>query len=598
MSRRELTERRTEAGRHYLDPATGIVRFETVAGTPLNYDEGGEEMAAIDMRLQRVNSGALDGWRTTRNGYHFAIGQPGDKDSDGWIGFGQRGSWLLFRLDRAGLIHWPSRRMVATAATYDRANLSRTNESIDLNEGADRVFVQTSVTWSNVAPGVDLRWRANGRALKEEIEIAPARIQALIEAAQQSGDPLSDQYLFVAFEIEGRDVGRLVDDRGRPRRLAAGLDTAGPIQMRDQADQLLAFLPVDYAYLADPPAPTELAPASPRIALRRRFVRADGRDWLIVGAPMDQVAELAALNPASALVLDPSVEKSPTKDTYLDADQPFLTFPATNFRYPYTTSAGERKRRAFIEFNVNSIGASNVCISASLSVTIGSQNLRSDDRLDVYSLASGRDGWQEDELNYYKYKDGSNWDSDGANTAGVDYESTRIGRKNGPVATDAVATVNLDETRIGGWFGTSNTNYGLMIEGSSSVGSAYFSYYSNRYGDASKRPKLAIEYTPPIEPGAVALAGDGPSIVLGSVTVAPAAGVLALAGVAPTVLAASVPPIIISREGPIYILTAGDRVSVAILATSGAYWRLVDSGNSTEALGLTVGRYKAYLTPE
>jgi len=80
--------------------ATALLHYESIPDSGI-FD------AEIDATPERVNNAQLDGWRVTVNSWHYAVGKPGDKTTDGWVGFGGRQGthWLKFRLARVGYLH-------------------------------------------------------------------------------------------------------------------------------------------------------------------------------------------------------------------------------------------------------------------------------------------------------------------------------------------------------------------------------------------------------------------------------------------------------------------------------------------------------------
>ena len=130
--------------------------------------------------------------------------------------------------------------------------------------------------------------------------------------------------------------------------------------------------------------------------------------------------------------------------------------------------------------------------------------------------------------------------------------------------------------------------------------SAACAHYSSNYTTASYRPKLTIDYTVPnLSPVDVDLGMTADAVAtLGSTSaqVSPSDVAIGLADV--TVTQGTIPPTMLRYDGNAYIETTGPKVSAILLATAGAKWRLLESGGSVEAIGLSVERLKAYLTPE
>lgn len=581
----EVKSRRSRRGRHYVD-GRGNYRFESIAGTDLHYREG-DQWLDIDMRPGRVNNAQFDGWRVTKNGWHYAIGQPAEKGSDGWIGFGGRAgqNWFLFRLARAGFIHWPSKSYSNLAtADYDRANLNRENERVDLNVGSDPLYVASRATWADVMPGVDLQWVAEGRGLKELITVDPAvQDQALSPAT-----PPEQTYFGFVFEIDASGMPRITVDNF-PKRIDRGFDSEGAIEFRSEdMAELIAFMPVDYVTVDQ----GEAEPA--RLRLRRRFYRYNGKDYLIVGARVDHLAQL----PPGPWVFDPTFTDQPdegsSKDTYIDDDNPttnYGTSPGLHWQ------RGSIERIILMEFDCSSIPVDAVCTSAELQLTSYSVGYSTND-CEAHPLHVNREAWHETQATWNQFNSGNNWSTPGCYSATTDYiGASQMGTGVGPGAANTAYTINLDNDTsiIEGWFGPSNTNYGIRI---SSISTGYCNNWSSN-GSAAYRPKLTIQYagaTP--DPASAAASAVAPSVVLGSVAVTPdpASAVASAAG--PTVLSGSVPPIVIGHQGNTYIETLGKQVAVMLLTTEGSNWRLLTSGSVIEKFGLEITRYVSYLTPE
>jgi len=83
--------------------------------------------------------------------------------------------------------------------------------------------------------------------------------------------------------------------------------------------------------------------------------------------------------------------------------------------------------------------------------------------------------------------------SEGCSTREVDYESTEIGSFlfNAGSAMGTEFTVNLNATRVQGWFAESNSNYGLILMPGSPSGHAA----QSNHGTETYRPKLVVRYS-------------------------------------------------------------------------------------------------------
>lgn len=582
----ELPERRARRGRHYSD-GNGRYRFEAVAGTDLHY-ETPAGLEAVDMRPARVNNAQFDGWRVIKNGWHYAIGQPADKGSDGWIGFGGRAgeNWFLFRLARAGFMYWPTKQYTnLAAANYDRASLSRVNDYLDLAGGQDRLYVANRAEWGGVMPGVTLSWRAEGRGLKEEITVSEAAQAAILNPVT----PADVTYFCFVFEIDAAGIPRIVADQ-RPKTISAGFETENEIQFYDaEIKELIAFMPLDYVTV-------ETGEAEPaRLRLRRRFYHHNGKDYLIIGARVDRLAAL----PPGPWVFDPSFSSQPAeasgKDTYIDDQHPTTNYGnSTGLHW----QEGGTDRRVLIEFDCSSIPVDAVTTSAALQLTSQSIGYLSS-QCQAHHLTVYREAWSETQATWNVFNSGNNWTSAGCNQQSLDYDGANpLGDGNGPGAGDTAYEIALDNDTsiINGWFGATNTNYGIRV---SAVGVGYCNNHSSNAATAAYRPKLIIEYagaTP--DPATATASAAAPVVVLGSVTVAPAAASATTSALLGSVAAGSVPTIVMGYMGNIYLMSAGAQVSVMLLTTAGDKWRLLESGGDVQVIAMEIYRYRGYLTPE
>jgi hypothetical protein len=132
--------------------------------------------------------------------------------------------------------------------------------------------------------------------------------------------------------------------------------------------------------------------------------------------------------------------------------------------------------------------------------------------MSAYSLAVGNDDWIEGTGTGGVAASGEPcWDarkadgaggvteawagSAGASTSGTDYEPTLLGSSSVP--KDVAGTpwdTTLTTSRVQGWFGTPNTNYGMRLSVSGNQGGVPSSEWT---ADASWRPKLTVVYALP-----------------------------------------------------------------------------------------------------
>jgi hypothetical protein len=254
-----------------------------------------------------------DGWRIIQNGWHYFLGQPAGKATDGWVGFGGRqgAHWFTSRLVRVGYLHYPTRAWddVGGAPTYTRpGRLSRTPVTRTIGPNADTQVLSSTAQWTGIwaTPGggdVTLRWRVNARQLKEEI-VVNAAARNWIAANHPPETPANETYFGFVFQLDLSDIPRVVKN-GLLQDIEGDFDDSdGRLQLEDALQRLLAFMPLDYAYVN---TTIDIGTGTPRpirrwIPLRKRIYK-DGDDYfLLVGARVDQLATL----PSGDIVFDPT----------------------------------------------------------------------------------------------------------------------------------------------------------------------------------------------------------------------------------------------------------------------------------------------------
>lgn len=592
MSWTEVIQKRTRHAKHFTNGRKGYM--QTVMGTDLHYQSDGWQ--EIDMRPVRIDNAQLDGWLINKNGWHYALGRPAGKTTDGWVGFGGKAGahWLQFRLQRAGYLHWPTRTWqdVASNPVYDRADLSLASDPLILGPAGaqENHYIFSRAVWDGLwqTPGggnVSIAWHAEGKGLKEEIVVNQAA-REWIAANSPPVTAVDETYFGFVFELDAADIPQWIIN-GVAQNIDGDFDDAGKeIELRDEADELLAFLPLDYVYV-------EQVGGAEKLRLRKRFYQFNGSYYLVVGARVDQLNNL----PAGDLIFDPSFSTQPAaaagKDTWITKPLPSNNYGTSIELFLNANPVYDRK--AFVEFDCSSIPAGSVASAVDLELTVGNQILEVGESIVVYSLHSNVADWTENGLTYDDYKAATSWPgSAGCNTSGTDYEAGSLGSESGPVNKNSAVTISLSTARVGGWFGATNTNYGLVLmldSGSASV-------YSSDHGTASYRPKLSIEYEEAISEAAAVAYTAGPTIVQSSTTATPDAAMAVAYTSGPSIVQGSVPPTLLSYMGDIFLSSNGNQLSVCLLVTEGDNWRLLDSSSVIEQLGAVFNRQTGYVVPQ
>ena len=178
----ERDDLRSLRGKVFADAINPAERWGRFGLSAYHYEstlDGGFYGENLNLSPQRVVNAQLDGWRVIRNGWHYALGRP-TGESDGWVGFGGRqgAHWARFRLQRVGYLHWPARAWddIGGAPNYARANLSQAYATKAVTPADDWLTLEASATWQALwtTPGggrLDIIWRVQGEALKEEIMV-------------------------------------------------------------------------------------------------------------------------------------------------------------------------------------------------------------------------------------------------------------------------------------------------------------------------------------------------------------------------------------------------------------------------------------------
>ena len=269
--------------------------FKLIVGlAPLHFGNN----QPINFTLQPTTT-PLDGWKVDQADYTYSLGR---KDGvDGWFGFGGRQgqNTVFFRLARMGYLHWPTRAFdnISGAPTYDRANLTNTVENFDTGE--EVLPVGLKAVWNNIwntpnSGEVSIEVNANGERLKLDVILNQAG-REWVAANRPPSTTISETYFGMVFQLDLTDIPKIVRngiEQGDDFDDIDGL----PTELRDSLDNLLAFMPVDYAYAGE-------KGNEQKIKLTKRFWKdADGNNYLLVGA---KVAEINSL-PAGDIRFDPT----------------------------------------------------------------------------------------------------------------------------------------------------------------------------------------------------------------------------------------------------------------------------------------------------
>lgn len=284
--------------------------YVTTTMGPMHYEsepDSGVYDTPIDMHLERVNNARLNGYRMTGDGWHYAIQtEPatGQQAPQGTVGFGGRqgAHWFRFRLRNVGYLHWPTRAADSLGGAPDYSTAPVITEKMrnlaNVEGLADENHVAVSqVEWGPIwtTPGggeLNIEWILKAGKLKENIIINQAAREWL-QANRPPSTPHSETYFGFRFELDVSDIPRAY--KNGIRQSFDDLDDGdGSIELSDDVDRLLAFMPLDFVYAKNKGGTRPL---------RKRIYRSGGNVYLYVGVRVD---ELQGLLPGD-LVFDPTM---------------------------------------------------------------------------------------------------------------------------------------------------------------------------------------------------------------------------------------------------------------------------------------------------
>lgn len=459
--------------------------YQSVLGTPLiqpNRD-------FVDMTPVRRNDAVIDGWEITKSGWHYRIGRPSGKATDGWIGFGglQGRRWIYYRLVRVGYLHYPTRAWqdVGGAPSYARAQLSSTPDAITLGpDGAAAVSVKAAaaVEWRNLwtTPGsgeVYAKWHVDGKRLKEDV-VVNAAARTWIGANAPPLTAVASTYFGMVFQLDASDIPKVLKN-GSLQDMTNGDfdddDGASDIDLKDADDAFLAFMPISKAYSQD---------GQTSIPLRKRIWKdGDGNVYLIAGA---KVADLNSL-PAGDVVFDPTFSSQPDATAGEDANMKQAT-PTTNFPTDAFFQVGNGLNSAIVRFGLSSIPANAIITSAVMSVwsIVGGGGVAQ--VCDMYRVLPARTAWTETTVTWNEYTTGQAWfGGGGIGTLDID-TSAPIASVSIPVAAGTKCDFNISTSQMQSIL----ANNGGMIFYQSAADSSAFS--SSDDATPGLRPLLTISY--------------------------------------------------------------------------------------------------------
>jgi len=512
----ETTEKRTRTSKTY-NLGNGHYFYQQILNTVIHYPSANPDSnlldAVVDFTPQRINNSQLDGWLVNQAGWHYALGTPKTgilANQDGVVGFGGRQgqNWLKFRLEKVGYLNYTDKSWqdVGGNINYNRANLSSQTEQLTLGpEGAQEIInVSNTATWRNLwtTPGsgeVSIKWRAEGRQLKEEIILNQAARDWI--TANRPPNTGYDWFGFV-FKLDISDIPKFI--KNNIVQTTDFDDSDGNIELKDDLEHLLAFMPIDYAF-GTPDTEGNI----PSIRLRKRIWQDGSNDWwLIVGA---RVSELNAL-PTGDIIFDPTLELQPDDtdgyDGYMRAANPTTRYGTANYTTdtPYlihSETAGDwQVRSMLVKFDLSTLAGATIN-SAKLYLYESVADEWNQGIGYAYRILPANIGWvenssynnpTEDTSGYWEGDTGNDGGTDaGCSISGTDFDATPAftgdnePNSQKPIGYEFEHTADTTE-----FTEMVNNNHGLIVGGTWSR-----NYSSSDHATAGYRPKLVVDYDEP-----------------------------------------------------------------------------------------------------
>lgn len=323
--------------------------------------------------------------------------------------------------------------------------------------------------WAGAWTGAKLRFFFGGHFIRKEIVLSAGHAQTFDFKIRRAGDW----------------TGNL------PRATARGFD------VDDDNGHPLFFAQKPYLF-----KPGDETAASVPVNLLLRQVA--GEWYLRLALP----APVAPATDWSGWVLEPTWTSQPGaaagKDLLLNSGQPTFNYGV------FIRIKSANTNKGLVEFDASAISAGATCTSATLTLYQALTGAAQAWVCTVYSIAVGNAAWGEGTQNGAQALAGEPcWNAlaaDGAGgvttawagsaglaTSGTDYEVANSGTFSGnrSDADGTAYTRTLTPSRVRGWFGSPNTNYGLLITSDQDVGGLA----SSDHATAAWRPTLTVEYT-------------------------------------------------------------------------------------------------------
>ena len=203
----------------------------------------------------------------------------------------------------------------------------------------------------------------------------------------------------------------------------------------------------------------------------------------------------------------PTSDYNGTLDTKIKSDEPNTNFGSDN----ELEVDGSPDRSVLLKWDLSDVPSPSTVLAAEITLEVF--NISSD----VYGIYEMKRDWVEDEANWYQYRNGSPWQTEGAEGS-PDRGSDLLGTVTATSSGSLTIPLNATAARlIEKWIDDPFTNHGFILQNySSATDGADFD--SREVVGASYRPKLTLTYIPGLDDLAVEEAIEVPrNLVLSSI---------------------------------------------------------------------------------
>ncbi len=306
----EITEHGELHSRTWYNPETNEYRVVSLVGAPLSLETGG----VVDASIHRRNDLEFRGWEITQVPIPFSVAESGR------VTLNPGGQQVEVTLEQTGWFSEVSQEFstYSNAPRYDPSRVSFKDYKRQI--GPDLQTLQTDVTWRAIWDGLDILWKVSSLGVQEKIIVSSEYRSNMLQSLSQHSD-------WMAFKFAAK-----LPDQTQARLETALTQSSLPVLDEEDwvfygiDDELLAFLPADYAYV-DAVSPTGHPQRRHWAKLKRQLLLSEGKTWIIVGLPK---ADLLSL-PEGDIVFDPTWQISSTAhDAYSEEASPWseITTPA------------------------------------------------------------------------------------------------------------------------------------------------------------------------------------------------------------------------------------------------------------------------------